>query len=138
MAEPIKFRSPIKITMKGSRKLRQELERIARLEPEKAKSALFAEGKRQMMLAFKKTPVDPDFGGGALRDSVDIGYPYQDGIDLVVPFGFGTTPETAKYAVVQHQKHFKHTTGQRRFLADVVFKQRGRMTRRLAKHLRIV
>jgi len=138
MAEPITFRSPLIINMKGTRKLRAELERIARLTPEKAKAALYQEGKRQMMMAFRKTPVDPMFGGGSLRDSAEIELPYRRGDDLIVPFGFGTTPETAKYAVVQHQKHFKHSHGQRRFLADVVYKNRGRMVRRMAKALRIV
>lgn len=132
MAQPVTF----KLSMKGNRKIAAELQRIARQSPEKAKKALFEEAKKQMMMAFRKTPVDTDHvGGGALRDSADVGQPYQQGFDLMVPFGFGTTEETAKYALAQHQKHFKHTRGQRRFLADVVFKQRGRMVRRLAKAL---
>ena len=132
MAELVHF----KFAMRNTRRLRSQLVRLARESPEKAKRALFDEAKKQMMMAFRKTPVDTDHvGGGALRDSADVGQPYQQGFDLMVPFGFGTTPETAKYALVQHQKHFKHTRGQRRYLADVVFKQRGRMVTRLAKAL---
>ena len=132
MAEVVHF----KFAMRNTRRLRSQLVRLARESPEKAKRALFDEAKKQMMMAFRKTPVDTDHvGGGALRDSADVGQPYQQGFDLMVPFGFGTTPETAKYALGQHQKHFKHTRGQRRYLADVVFKQRGRMVTRLAKAL---
>lgn len=132
MAEVVQF----KFAMRNTRRLRSQLVRLARESPEKAKLALFDEAKKQMMMAFRKTPVDTDHvGGGALRDSAEVGQPYQQGFDLMVPFGFGTTPETAQYALVQHQKHFKHTRGQRRYLADVVFKQRGRMVTRLAKAL---
>ena len=130
---PIAFKSPIKFEMRGTRKLRQELYRIAQQAPDKAKIALQDEAKRQVDLAMSKTPKKT----GALRRSRRVGTAYQDGIDLVVPFGFGTDEKTAQYAVVQHQKHWKHTRGQRRYLADAVYNSRGRMVRRLAKDLKI-
>jgi len=120
----------VEFQMRGQAELRRRLEDFAFKHRDRAGKALESEGDFQGREAQEITP----YGKGKLRDSLIVSDPIQDGDDILVIVGMGGT---LPYAMAQHQKHFQHDQGARKFLEDPVKKNKGKMLKRLAAELRI-
>lgn len=79
-------------------------------------AALVAEADAIMAKAKPLTPIDK----GPLAESGAVFPPEWDGETCTVTAGFGTTPETAAYALVQHERtDYRHAPGkQSHYLAE--------------------
>ena len=93
-------------------------------------AALVDEADGIMAKAKPLTPIDK----GPLAESGDVLPPEWDGETCTVTAGFGTTPETAEYAVVQHERtDYKHAPGkQSHYLAEPANEALSGMEERIA------
>jgi hypothetical protein len=91
---------------------------VNKIDLEIAKSALRRAGEQALRAAVddvlnvarQRTPDDPVTGGSDLRNSyITLVLEHEDRVTA-------TITNTAPYAVYQHEAHWKHTNGERKFL----------------------
>lgn len=102
---------------------------LGRKLPHLLAGALYREAEAMMAESKREVPVDT----GALRDSGHVRQPEEIGSEIVVELGYGGPG--IPYALVQHEKPFRHTVGKWKYLSDPVRRRAADLDQRLAAEL---